>query len=403
MKRIFSFGVAFVLSAAWCQADEFPDIQQIFKTFREQQAFEHRAAEHDTEALQAHLDQIHDLRSTLTLPKDRTTDKGLAETLAKDKEALSRTKERLRLSERAIQGDFLGIPYEMSGLVEKQTGSRWSPISKTTPVLPGEVLRTGPDGRVLLIFEDGGHILMVPNSSFQLKKQSASETTYELIFGSIHVDHRPSAVKNVLRLVEYHTTSAIAIVRGTTFNLSLDEANRTHLVLGSGKIDLSAMATDKKDLSKRGWSRDIPLDTRPLIYGKWVRLALVEGEVFILRPDGIARKAVIGAELAPNERLATGDNGMAWGFMRGDYRVVLEPNSRLSNSKKGNRLSIQLQKGTFHVTTLTQPEEAEARPAFETPTNTCRVSTAEFGVTIDAESGRTDWVPYEGTLEITSH
>ena len=380
-----------------------PSIQDIFKTFREKQSSEHGVAEQDQQRLLSHIAKIKELRAALILPKDAREVGALDHDMEHDQAALAKAEERIRLAEASIQGEFVGVPVNGFGIVERAVPAGWEPLGANTPVLPGDLVRTAAQSSVELVFEDGNRVKIWPESSFKLREKTESETHYELVSGKIHVRHHAEAVGDVIGQVEYHTVSADLAIRGTEFYLSLDGQNHTHMMMTSGKVALTALPVGVSDFNPPWWAQSLPpSEPRPLIYGKWFRVALIKGDVEIVRSDGIPRRAAVGAEVSRGERLVTKKDGFVWGLMDGDYIGAMKPESAMSAGLIHKKLVYGLGAGDFHFTAAPEPKHKEDdRPEFRTPKARVHVQTTEFEVTID-DQGESDFVPLEGPLEITA-
>jgi len=392
-----SMGVSLPVRA---ENDDQASIQNIFKTFREKQSSEHVAAAQDKERLLSHIAKIKELRVALTLPKDAQEIKALDQDLEHDQAALAKAEERLHQAEASIQGEFIGVPVHGFGIVERAVPGGWEPLSANTPVLSGDIIRTARQSSVELVFEDGNRVKIWPESSFKLREKTESETHYELLSGKIHVRHHADAVGGVIGQVEYHTVSADAAILGTEFYLSLDGQNHTHMMMTSGKMVLTALPVEVSDFNPPWWKRpSTPPEPRPLIYGKWFRVAFIEGDVEIVRADGIPRRAAVGAEISRGERLVTKKDGFVWGVMDGDYWGAMKPESAMSAGLIRKKLVYGLGTGTFHFVTAPEPKHKDDRPEFRTPTAQVRVKGTEFEVTVN-DQGESDFVPLEGAMEI---
>jgi hypothetical protein len=382
-------------------ADAIPSFEDTQRHFREVQALEQRAAAQDKQTLQAHIEKTEELRSRLTLPQDASADAAFQRNLSDDRDALARAEERLRLAEAVVNGAFTGIPQSVNGQVEKLLAGSWSRIGELTPILAGEMIRTAPNSSALLLFENGCAVRITPESEFQLVSHDFSETLYALRAGRLHVWHAPRPVGGVIGRVAFQTPTATVALRGTEFTLSLDGSNHTHLLMEKGAADITATPQTEDQDASPWWVRAVPFsEPRPLLYGKWLRVALIEGDVKIIRSDGIPRKAAIGAELSVGDSLVTGDNGFAWGLLDGGYLGAMKPHGRLRAEKQKKHLRYRLDPGVYHFETGPEKRDpADVRPTFVTATAVTAVRWTAFQATVDRD-GNADWMPLEGTLEI---
>jgi hypothetical protein len=401
--RLLLYGI--LILTPFISAAESPtplSIASLFKKFREEQASEQVVGQSDKERLLAHMAKIKELHANLTTPKDAAEIKSLDRDMDHDKAALTKVEERIRLAEQSIQGEFLGIPVRCYGTVDRSLGAGWEPVSTHTPIAAGQLVRTATQSSLELVYEDGNRIKVWPESSFKLRAKTASEAQYELVSGKIHVLHKAEAVNGVISRVEYHTPSADTLLLGTEFYLSLDGQNHTHVTITSGAMELTAVPVEVSDFNPPWWKKPLPPpDLQPLIYGKWFRVAHIEGVVEMVREDGIPRRAVVGAELSRSEKLVTKRDGYVWGLLDGGYQAALQPNSILSASLFRKRRWYHLETGTFHVVSVPDSQTQDLRPEFETPTTVIHVKGTEFEAVIDNQ-GEGDFVPLEGTIEVAA-
>jgi tetratricopeptide (TPR) repeat protein len=111
----------------------------------------------------------------------------------------------------------------------------WLPVDVSQNLLPGDVLRTNPNGTLAILFADQTQIRVGRNSTMVVKEmQPLGPARLELSAGSMWA--RASRGGSSL-VVE--TPSAAATIRGTDWSLAVDAAGTTNLVVLEGAVELS--------------------------------------------------------------------------------------------------------------------------------------------------------------------
>jgi len=366
---------------------------------------------------QAHRAEAHalELNDQQALPIARQAVALAEQGLGKAHERVARQDEKLAAIDRALslKTAVPGVTLAIRGEVQKQEGKAWVPLTSAAPLKSGEAIRTGLTGSADVIFRDGSRVQLGPNSEFLLEEQTPQRSTYRLLNGFIHDLFKPPQRFRTFggglrgQLIQYNTPTAILAVRGTEFDLKLDEQGVTHLVPYAGTMELTAEA-GKLNRSKldRWWESGTPAAApTPLPPGKVLRLAALQGEVRIEGVDGASRAAAVGDLLARGERLITGDTGLAHLDLAGGYRASAGPNTRLKIATENNssgRQRCALEQGRVHmVGTPAHTPKTSRSPGFVTPNAVLRGNGAEFEVTVDAH-GLTDVIPLAGSLEVTA-
>jgi hypothetical protein len=133
------------------------------------------------------------------------------------------------------------------GSTEVQHEGRWSPAKIGDPVQVGDAVRTGPDGRARIVFQDDT-VLNVGNSSFLVidrqvfdPEQGGSRSLMKLLRGRVRAlvseyYERPGSS------YEVETATAVAGVRGTEFIVEYDpESFETEVVGVSGTVQVNSV------------------------------------------------------------------------------------------------------------------------------------------------------------------
>jgi hypothetical protein len=133
------------------------------------------------------------------------------------------------------------------GNTEVQHDGRWNPAKIGDPVQVGDAVRTGPDGRARLVFQDDS-VLNIGNSSFLVVDrqvfdpgEGGSRSLMKLLRGRVRAlvseyYQRPGSS------YEVETDTAVAGVRGTEFIVQYDPEQFTTEVVGvSGRVQVNSV------------------------------------------------------------------------------------------------------------------------------------------------------------------
>jgi FecR protein len=140
------------------------------------------------------------------------------------------------------------------GSAEVQHDGRWSPARIGDPVQVGDAVRTGPDGRARLVFQDDT-VLNVGNSSFLVvdrqvfdPEKEGSRSLLKLLRGRVRAlvsDYYSTPGSSY----EIETDTAVAGVRGTEFIVNYDPEQFLTEVIGvSGTVQVNSVL----DRARRG-------------------------------------------------------------------------------------------------------------------------------------------------------
>jgi tetratricopeptide (TPR) repeat protein len=125
-----------------------------------------------------------------------------------------------------------GQPVEVS----RAGSNRWDPADKREPyciLKPGDQLRTGPGCRALVRLSDLTVIRVGPLSYLQIPPERRKRG-FNLFRGILYFFHRDRPGE-----FELQTPTVSAVVRGTEFNLKVEDDGTTTLSMFDGEVDLS--------------------------------------------------------------------------------------------------------------------------------------------------------------------
>jgi FecR-like protein len=167
-----------------------------------------------------------------------------------------------------------------SGQVSILKDSRLIALSSGDPVQVTQTIVSGPDGHAMLQVSDGSTIEVMPNSQMVFRKNCGDwKDLLDLIIGTIrvHIEHlgeRP----NPTRIM---TPTAVISVRGTTFDVSVEEADETTQVdveEGIVVVDHALLPTGRIATLHAGESirvyKNVPIASNQLDKGTILRYAL---------------------------------------------------------------------------------------------------------------------------------
>src|ERR1041384_935166 len=112
----------------------------------------------------------------------------------------------------------------------------WQAAATNEVLRAGDRVRTRERARLVLRMSDQSLVRFPELSEFQIQPTPAAKTRtgLNLFSGMLYFFHRDKPVE-----VQFNTRTASAAVRGTEFNLAVDENGRTILTLVDGEVELS--------------------------------------------------------------------------------------------------------------------------------------------------------------------
>lgn len=302
-----------------------------------------------------------------------------------------------------------GAAVDVRGQVLKKRGNQWVPMTSATPLGPGDTIRTGSNGTADVLFEDYSRVMLGPNSVLIFERDEKEQSTfYRLKEGLMHfLRSRTSSDDAILggilgRRYRVHTATVAVAVRGTEFDLRVDDNGLTHLVPYSGTVEMTAlpeaMAKVKID---RWWEKGKAVASKPLLEGKLLRVASTQGEVKIEGADGTAHAAVVVELLAGGEKIVTGKEGFARIELADGAQGTLAANTSLSIMPQGTPEAVryEIQQGRMHA--IGSKETGARLIEISTPNAMLKGQWVEFDILVNNQ-GLADVVPLSGTVEVTA-
>ncbi|HOX24074.1 MAG TPA: FecR family protein, partial [Elusimicrobiales bacterium] len=126
----------------------------------------------------------------------------------------------------------------LSGKVELKPAKaeEWSPAAEGSLIEEGGTVRTGADGRVLLVFSNKSKVWLKEASAIEISSLQERNTAISLKLGNIKVRVPHLRFSENLHV---RTQAAVAAVRGTELTLGYDELGETVMEVLYGLVKLS--------------------------------------------------------------------------------------------------------------------------------------------------------------------
>ena len=165
-----------------------------------------------------------------------------------------------------------GVPSDSAATVITLTGSvsvmrdstPWA-LAEGSPIRPGQMVITGPDGYAKFQVFDGSTFEVFPNSKVLFRNNPGNwKDLLDLVLGRIKVQiQKLGGQPNPNRV---HTPTAIISVRGTIFDVTVDDGDSTLVVVEEGLVEVAHRRIPGSKLVGPGeWlrvSKDEPLARR---------------------------------------------------------------------------------------------------------------------------------------------
>jgi hypothetical protein len=122
----------------------------------------------------------------------------------------------------------------------------WSPVAEGDPVLLGDQLRTGADGKLRVTLREDSVLTLAPGSHLSVTEQlvaPAAVSRFQLLLGTVKAAVTERYSEPSARF-EVTTPTAIAGVRGTSFLASYDATQEETLVVGLTHVTRVRAVTD---------------------------------------------------------------------------------------------------------------------------------------------------------------
>lgn len=138
----------------------------------------------------------------------------------------------LSIAQKAFAGAHLS---KASGIVQWRSAisTQWA-VVKTLPhdVAEGDTVRTGARASASLAFDDGSRVDLAANANFTLEETGAQRSSLKLNFGRL----KAFVQKIASRRFEVRTPTAVCSVRGTEFQVDVENSGRTTVNLYAGLL-----------------------------------------------------------------------------------------------------------------------------------------------------------------------
>lgn len=139
----------------------------------------------------------------------------------------------------AVVGDSVAeiVSVQGVGQYRPQNASQWNAASVRLGLLPGYFVRTGDLSRMAILFRDETQVRLNQNSQLQIKAVGGSGKADDTVL-RLNAGRSWSQTKNVPRSLTMETPAATAAIRGTDWELEVDEATgRSTLTVLSGSVE----------------------------------------------------------------------------------------------------------------------------------------------------------------------
>lgn len=198
-----------------------------------------------------------------------------------------------------------------------------------------------------------------------------------------------------------NTPTAVCAVRGTEFDLSVDEQGLTHLKLYSGKVDLSAIPNSdaERRIQNRWWTlvKSDGLATRDSV--KSAVVEQVRGAGVIKGKDGKNRPVKNGLNIENGEEVSTDKGSFISMVLPGGWTVVLGAESSLAFRKdSGGKIGYILEKGMLYGAGGAKDAPPIRFAAFSTAAD---ISSGAFEVSASGQDAA-GWTIFEGMMKINA-
>ncbi len=128
------------------------------------------------------------------------------------------------------------VSLEGSGDFRASAAQSWSAARVKQELFPGQFVRTGELSRMGLSFIDQSQIRINQNTVLQIKEVASPGTGNQTVLGLLS-GQAWSQAKSASRGLRIQTPSATAAIRGTDWELRVDEQGRSTLTVLSGEVD----------------------------------------------------------------------------------------------------------------------------------------------------------------------
>jgi Flp pilus assembly protein TadD len=201
------------------------------------------------------------------------------------------------------------VSLEGSGEFRAGAQQAWNAARVKQELFPGQFVRTGELSRMGLSFIDQSQIRINQNTVLQIKEVAApgsgSQTVLSLLSGQAW-----SQAKNAARGLKVQTPSATAAIRGTDWELRVDDQGRSTLTVLSGEVEFFndfgslTVTTSEQAIAEIGKAPVKLLISNPRERVQWVTAYAVDPLRFI-RLSGSSALPMVLAPPPPPEPVAS--------------------------------------------------------------------------------------------------
>jgi hypothetical protein len=162
----------------------------------------------------------------------------------------------------AFPTDSAAVVTALAGSVSVLRDSTPWALAEGSPIRPGQLVITGPDGYARFQLSDGSTFEVFPNSKVVFRNNPGNwKDLLDLVLGRIKVQiQKLGGQPNYNRV---HTPTAIISVRGTIFDVTVDDGDSTLVVVEEGQVEVAHRRIPGSKLLNAGeWlriSKDEPL------------------------------------------------------------------------------------------------------------------------------------------------
>lgn len=133
------------------------------------------------------------------------------------------------------------------GVGPADSNEGWELVSDGMQAREGQRIRTGSQGSVTLVFFDGSHSTLGPNTDLTLSKVDGSwgnVLRVELKQGAGDTNHTVVPLHGKKSAYQVQTPSGMVSVRGTVFSVSVDESGQARYAVDTGKVMVTSQDSE---------------------------------------------------------------------------------------------------------------------------------------------------------------
>jgi ferric-dicitrate binding protein FerR (iron transport regulator) len=213
-------------------------------------------AQQELSSLKEHLQKIQSFISSLNSGKDQESISLSRQAVDKDNAAITKVESRLKELQRRLSLAEKAENYIKNSPTgqekqERELGFAVTSLKGDVSVLrkglaqqvkitedmqfgPGDKITTGAGGDISLVMVDGSRIEISENSQFEIVDSSQDSSITKLNKGKI----KAYVHKMFYRRYEVHTPSVAVSIRGTEFEINIDEKGHTHVTVYEGNVEI---------------------------------------------------------------------------------------------------------------------------------------------------------------------